>query len=95
MLKAGTVVKATAGRDKDKFFCVVEWTRDSVMLADGRSRPLEKPKRKNAKHIQATKAILDLNVVGTNKKLRAALRPFGETLKEQAEGGDRFCQKQM
>ena len=97
MLRVGTVVKAMAGRDKDKFFCIVERSQGSVLLADGKSRPLEKPKRKNERHVQATTTILDLELVGTNKKLKAALRPFreAEERQDQQEGGDRFCQKQM
>jgi len=67
-----------AGRDKHQFFCIVELSRDSVKLADGKTRRLEKPKRKNLKHIQATTTILDLEVVNTNKRLRASLKPFGE-----------------
>lgn len=76
MLSEGMVVIATAGRDKNKFFCIVELSRDSVKLADGKSRKLENPKTKNQKHIQATTTLLDLDACNTNKKLRTALRPF-------------------
>lgn len=81
MLEPGSVVRAIAGRDKNKFFCVVEKTQDSVYLADGKTRRLEKPKRKNVKHIQATTTRLDLRVVDTNKKLKAALHPLNEALR--------------
>lgn len=78
MLCLGKVVKSMAGHDKDRFFCIVGMNQDSVELADGKIRPLEKPKTKNTKHVQDTSTVLDLNVVDTNKKLRAALRPFNE-----------------
>lgn len=78
MLSEGAVVMATAGRDKNKFFCIVEISRDSVKLADGKSRKLEKPKTKNPKHIRATTTLLDLSACNTNKKLRTALRPFSD-----------------
>jgi len=76
MMCLGKVVKSTAGHDKNRFFCIVGISKDNVKLADGKLRTLEKPKTKNTKHIQNTSTVLDLSVVDTNKKLRAALRSF-------------------
>lgn len=48
----GSVVKATMGRDKNKYFLIVGSTEENyVLLADGRSRLLSKPKKKKLKHI--------------------------------------------
>lgn len=41
-----------AGHDKDSIYVIVKEEADMVYLADGKLKPLEKPKRKNRKHIQ-------------------------------------------
>ena len=45
------IVKSTAGRDKGKFFFVLGVEEDFLLLADGKTRRLEKPKRKKRKHV--------------------------------------------
>ena len=44
------VVVATAGRDQGKLFYVVGTDPVYLMLANGKDRSLEKPKRKKRKH---------------------------------------------
>ena len=39
------IVKSTAGRDKGKFFFVLGVEEDFLLLADGKTRRLESPKR--------------------------------------------------
>jgi ribosomal protein L14E/L6E/L27E len=51
-LEPGQLVKSLAGRDKDKHYLVVGFLGNRVLLADGRSRPLQKMKKKNSKHLQ-------------------------------------------
>lgn len=46
------VVVSLAGRDKGKLFLVLETGGEYVLIADGRGRKQEKPKRKKRKHIQ-------------------------------------------
>ena len=71
----GTVVIAKAGRDKGRAFAVIEVLDDrTVLIADGRSRPLERPKRKNVIHLQATGTTADC--VTTNRQLRIFLKSF-------------------
>ena len=41
-----------AGHDKDSVYAVVADEGSMVLLADGRTRTLEKPKKKNQKHIR-------------------------------------------
>ena len=41
-----------AGHDKDSVYAVVADEGSMVRLADGRTRTLEKPKKKNQKHIR-------------------------------------------
>ena len=46
------VVISTAGRDKDSLFYVIGQKDEFLLLANGKDRPLDKPKRKKRKHIQ-------------------------------------------
>ena len=50
-IEISDVVCALRGRDSGKYFMVIGKEDDFVMLADGRGRRLEKPKRKKLKHI--------------------------------------------
>ena len=43
----------------------------------GKGRPLERPKRKNIRHISPTLTVLPEEALATNRKLRAALREAG------------------
>lgn len=82
-LKKGLIVKASAGRDRNMYFAVIETDGSFVMLADGKSRKLACPKRKNIKHIRPTSEILCIDGM-TDKKLRRALSEFSES------GGEYF-----
>ena len=44
----GSVVRATAGRDKDKFFVVLGREGDYALIADGKRRKVQKPKQQKA-----------------------------------------------
>ena len=46
------VVMSTAGRDQGKLFYVIGTDPVYLLLANGKDRTLEKPKRKKRKHIQ-------------------------------------------
>lgn len=46
------LVVSLAGHDKDSVYAVVAEEGSMVLLADGRTRTLEKPKKKNQKHIR-------------------------------------------
>ena len=69
----GQVVCSKAGRDKNYFLVVVKEEDGYVFVCDGKERPLERPKRKNAKHLSFTNTVLDKNSFITNKQLRKAL----------------------
>ena len=47
-----SVVKSIAGRDKGKHFFVLETEEEFLLLADGKTRKVEAPKRKKRKHAQ-------------------------------------------
>ena len=46
------VVVSTAGRDSGEWFYVVNEDPIYLFLANGKDRPLDKPKRKKRKHVQ-------------------------------------------
>ena len=46
------VVVSTAGRDRGNWFYVIAEDREFLLLANGKDRPLDKPKRKKRKHVQ-------------------------------------------
>ena len=45
------VVTSTAGRDQGSLFYVIGTEGVYTLLANGKDRPLEKPKRKKVKHV--------------------------------------------
>ena len=59
-LTIADVVESLAGRDKGHLFYVLEVDGDYLILADGKQRQIEKPKKKKCKH--------------TNKVLRSETR---------------------
>ena len=53
----GMFARAKAGHDKGSLYLIVKTEPEYVYLADGRRRPLSKPKKKKWKHIQIIKKI--------------------------------------
>lgn len=49
---SGDVVKSISGRDKGKYFLVIEVTKNYAMITDGRLRKVKTPKKKNIKHLE-------------------------------------------
>ena len=85
-VKRGQVVRALAGREKGGFYAVLRLDPPWAEIADGKRRPLERPKRKKLMHMAPSATVLRSEDLATNRKLRAALRAFrGET---SNQGGD-------
>lgn len=52
-LAPGTLVTSTAGRDKGKPYLVCALNEDGfVLVVDGDKRPVDRPKRKNPRHLE-------------------------------------------
>ena len=87
------LVEATAGREKGKLFYVMETEGDFLMLADGKSRRVEAPKRKKRKHVRFI-AETDSRVADkirqrdkvTNSELRKAIASYGDADNSDQEG---------
>ena len=86
------MVCSAAGRDKHRFYAVVGVEKAAALIADGKTRKLAKPKRKNLLHLRPTKSLLSDAEMRTDKQLRLALAPFnsGESAHSQQEGGTRL-----
>lgn len=76
MLQIGRVVYSRAGRDKAGFLVVVGCEGETLLLCNGKDRPLERPKKKNRKHIGLTNTVLDSGSMSTNRSLRLALNAY-------------------
>lgn len=76
MFGKGTIVRSVAGHDKDRFYLVVDVKENDYYIADGKLRTLEKPKKKNEKHLAKTNMMLDIETISTNKELRRLLSSY-------------------
>lgn len=72
----GQLVRSRAGRDKARTLAVLAVEGEYLLLADGRLRRLERPKRKKARHAAPTTAILAEGDLQTDRLLRAAIAAY-------------------
>ena len=86
-----SLVVSKAGRDKGQLFYVIDTDEQYVYLADGKSRKLEKPKRKKRKHVEQvprTESRIAEKIRNGEKVLNSELR------KELASLGQKQSQNQ-
>ena len=88
------IIVSMAGRDKGRYFYVLETDGVYALLADGKTRKLENPKRKKLKHVRfaartdsrvAHKILAGDTVL--NSELRRELAIFGQEINSQNQGG--------
>ena len=72
----GQLVRSKAGRDAATTLAVLAVEGEYLLLADGRRRRVESPKRKKAKHTAPTAAVLQPAQLATNRLLRAAIAAY-------------------
>ena len=51
MINIGDIVVSIAGHDRGEYYLVIECDKDFIYVADGRLKTLDKPKKKNIKHV--------------------------------------------
>ena len=80
------IVQSDAGRDKGKLFFVLDAEGDYLLLADGKSRKVEAPKRKKRRHVHfvaSHETSVSTKIKGeekvTNSELRRELAIFRGT----------------
>ncbi|HIZ44325.1 MAG TPA: KOW domain-containing RNA-binding protein [Firmicutes bacterium] len=60
----GWFAVSAAGHDKGKLYVIVGWQDGYYLLADGKRKTLERPKRKKEKHLRVVHAQDDALVTG-------------------------------
>ena len=77
------IVLSLAGHDQGKLFCVISAEEDFVLLADGKGRKLDAPKKKRMKHVRGVGTSAHPAILGlqrgepvTDRALRSALAAF-------------------
>ena len=88
-----SIVRSDAGRDKGKLFVVMAVQGEYLLLADGKSRKVESPKRKKRKHVlfvaadetRVSQKIISNEKV-TNSELRRTLAAYREEVHPDQEG---------
>lgn len=81
----GRIVKVIAGHDKDLFMVITAVEGDFVFLSDGKTRKLDKPKKKRLKHLRFTNTVIDTADL-TDKKLRRVIGEYtGNISKSETE----------
>ena len=87
------IVRSDAGRDKGKLFVVLAVEGEFLLLADGKARKVENPKRKKRRHVlfvSAEKTRLSEKITGnakfTNSELRRTLAAFRDEVQPDQEG---------
>lgn len=88
-----SLVVSKAGRDQGQLFYVIDTDEQYVYLVDGKSRKLEKPKRKKRKHVEQvprTESRIAEKIRNgekvLNSELRKELASFGQK-QSQNQGG--------
>ena len=81
--------KIKAGHDKNQIYFLLKEDEEYVYLVNGTTKPLEKPKKKNRKHIQLIKN-LPIEVTGimdagtTNENVKRAIKIY-QKLRQESE----------
>ena len=88
------IIESLAGRDKGKLFYVIDTEDNYVLIADGKGRKLEDPKRKKLKHVRRvsrTETRVALKIRNGDKVLNSELRrdlaTFGQQFNSHNQGG--------
>ncbi|MBQ5928489.1 MAG: KOW domain-containing RNA-binding protein [Oscillibacter sp.] len=87
------IIRSDAGRDKGKLFVVLAVEGEYLLLADGKSRRVEAPKRKKRRHVLFVAAEetrvsekIKNNEKITNSELRRTLAAYREEVHPSQEG---------
>ena len=85
LIEKGNIVKSISGHDKGGFFICLDVKEKFALIVDGKSRKLEKPKKKNLKHLACTSDYVNVLELATNKKIRLVLSHYNGALEQITE----------
>ncbi|SHH71736.1 hypothetical protein SAMN02745823_00712 [Sporobacter termitidis DSM 10068] len=92
-IERSDIVVALCGRDKGKIFFVVGMEEIYALLCDGKSRRIDKPKRKKLKHVRfesksdcRTAAKIKNGDKVTNSEVRKALAEYASIYRGEKGG---------
>ena len=85
--KIGEFAKSKAGHDKEEIFIIINKEEEYVYLVDGKSRILDKPKKKKIKHIQVINQIdeelqrkLETNLTLRDEDIKRAIKSYKQKI---------------
>lgn len=80
-IRIGQVVTSRAGRDSGKFYVVIDVLDDRfVLVADGETRRLKNPKKKNKRHLLFYDTVIDEVTEGMANRRRISDKRLKELL---------------
>lgn len=82
--------KSLSGHDKNQYYFILEKEADFLMLVNGANRSLEKPKKKNEKHVQIIKKLPSaveeiLAVELSNLTIKKAIKEYEKIVNHNQE----------
>ena len=86
----GMLASSKAGHDKNEVYVIIKEETEYVYLADGKNRTVDKPKKKNKKHVQIIKKFPDTDFAGQVKAgqiddigIRKAIKQYQASRKQE------------
>lgn len=82
--------KSLSGHDKNQYYLVLQKEEEFLLLVNGTTRPLEKAKRKNRKHVQIVKTLPAqieqiLELEQTNLTIKKAIKEYEKLINRNQE----------
>ena len=96
-VEVGMMVRSMSGHDKNSFYIIVGHVGNRLLIADGKTRKIEKPKQKNIHHLQKTTVKFSIEKTTTNKQLKKHLFNYNcKSVSLSHHKGEVFsCQNKM
>ena len=82
--------KSLSGHDKNQYYFVLQKEEEFLLLVNGTTRPLQKAKRKNRKHVQIVKTLPEnieqiLKPEQTNLTIKKAIKEYEKLINRNQE----------
>ena len=82
--------KSLSGHDKNQYYFVLKKEADEILLVNGTNRSLEKPKKKNEKHVQIIKRLpVEIEAIlvqeQSNLTIKKAIKEYEKLVNQKQE----------